>query len=54
MPSDEELRFQLHKALTKITDLEIRLDITKSMLSEALRRISDLEDEQEEYVLREQ
>ena len=51
MLCDEELRLQLHKALTKITDLEIRLDITKSMLSEALKAIADLENELEEYEL---
>lgn len=45
MLCDEELRLELHMALTKITDLELRLDITKSMLSEALKRVSDLEDE---------
>lgn len=40
MPSEEELRVELHIALSKITDLELRL-------SEALKRISDLEDELE-------
>lgn len=47
MLSEEELRLEHHMALSKITDLELRLDITKSMLSEALKRISDLEDELE-------
>lgn len=47
MLCDEELRLELHRALTKITDIELRLDITKSMLSEALKRVSDLEDELE-------
>jgi chromosome segregation ATPase len=48
--NDEELRHDLHKARCRIADLELRLDITKSMLSEALRRISDLEGELEEYI----
>jgi len=52
MFGDEELGLQLHKALTKITDLEIRLDVTKSMLSEALSRIAQLEGELEEFELR--
>lgn len=38
MLCDEELRLELHIALSKITDLELRL-------REALKRVSDLEDE---------
>lgn len=48
MKCEEELRLELHMALTKITDLELRLDITRSMLTEALKSISDLEDEIED------
>ena len=47
----EEIRHDLHKSRCRVVDLELRLDITKSMLSEALRRIADLEAEMEEYEL---